>query len=386
MNQDFKMVAKTLFGLEEILANELKQLGARETKIGVRNVSFVGDTGFLYKANLSLRTAIKILKPIKRFQVQNEDDLYYHIKKMNWSKYLNLDKTFAINATVSSPYFNHSKYIALKTKDAIADYFTAKLGRRPDVDIKNPDLRIDIHIYNNNCTVSLDSSGDSLHKRGYKVVSSEAPISEVLAAGIIMLAGWKGDSNFIDPMCGSGTILTEAAMIAANIPPQLQRESFAFEKWDDYDEELFKLIFNSSLKRIKDVSVKIMGYDRSPAALEMSRLNVENADLEDLITLEQKNFFKTEKPQGPTTVLFNPPYDERLSVDISDFYGKIGDTLKKGYAGSSAWFITGNTEALKHVGLRTSKRIKLYNGSLESRLVKYDLYDGTKKIHKEKAD
>lgn len=380
MNQDFKMVAKTLFGLEEILAKELKELGARETKIGVRNVSFVGDTGFMYKANLSLRTAIKILKPIKRFQVRNEDDLYYHIKKMNWSKYLDLDKTFAINATVSSPYFNHSKYIALKSKDAIADYFTAKMGRRPDVDIKNPDLRIDIHIYNNNCTVSLDSSGDSLHKRGYKVVSSEAPISEVLAAGIIMLTGWKGDSNLIDPMCGSGTILTEAAMIAANIPPQLQRESFAFEKWEDYDEELFKLIYNSSLKRIKDVSVKIMGYDRSPAALEMSRLNVANADLDDIITLEQQNFFRTKKPIGPTTVLFNPPYDERLSVDIADFYGKIGDTLKKGYSGSTAWFITGNTTALKHVGLRTSKRIKLYNGSLESRLVKYDLYDGTKKV------
>jgi len=379
MNQDFKMVAKTLFGLEEILAKELKQLGARETKIGVRNVSFVGDTGFMYKANLSLRTAIKILKPIKRFQVQNEDDLYYHIKKMNWSKYLNLDKTFAINATVSSPYFNHSKYIALKSKDAIADYFMAKLGRRPDVDIKNPDLRIDIHIYNNNCTVSLDSSGDSLHKRGYKVVSSEAPISEVLAAGIIMLSGWKGDSNLIDPMCGSGTILTEAAMIAANIPPQLQRESFAFEKWDDYDEDLFKLIYNSSLKKIKDVSVKLIGYDRSAAAIEMSRLNIENADLDDIISLEQQNFFKTKKPQGPTTVLFNPPYDERLSVDIETFYGRIGDTLKKGYSGCSAWFITGNTMALKYVGLRTSKRIKLYNGSLESRLVKYDLYDGTKK-------
>ncbi len=379
MNQDFKMVAKTLFGLEEVLENELKQLGARDTKIGVRNVSFFGDSGFMYKANLNLRTAIKILKPIKRFQVQNEDDLYYHVKKMNWSRYLDLDKTFAINATVKSPYFNHSQYIALKSKDAIADYFMAKKGRRPDVDIKNPDLRIDIHIYNNNCTVSLDSSGDSLHKRGYKVVSSEAPISEVLAAGMIKLSGWNGDTNLIDPMCGSGTILTEAAMIAGNIPPQLHRESFAFMKWDDYDAELYKLIFNSSLKKIKEFSVKIMGYDRSPAALEMSRLNMENADLDEFITLEHQNFFRSQKPVGPTTLLFNPPYGERLAVDIEAFYGKIGDSLKKNYVGCEAWFITGNTEALKYVGLRTSKRIKLYNGSLESRLVKYELYDGSKK-------
>ncbi|WP_086477396.1 MULTISPECIES: THUMP domain-containing class I SAM-dependent RNA methyltransferase [Arenibacter] len=387
MNNNFKMVAKTMFGFEEILAKELKELGASNIEEGIRSVSFEGDTGFMYKANLCLRTAIKIIKPIHSFKVGNEDDLYRKIYSMDWFNYLSTDTTFAIDATVNSDNFTHSLYVSQKTKDAIVDKFRDTDGSRPSVDIKFPDMRINIHIQKNQCNVSLDSSGRSLHHRGYRTATNIAPINEVLAAGLLMLSGWEGQSDFLDPMCGSGTFLTEAAMIACNIPANINRKEFAFEKWPDFDEDLFQKIIDSSLNRTKDFPYKILGYDKAPSAVRKAGENVANANLSDYITIERKNFFDTEKvSEGPLHMVFNPPYGERLDIEMENFYSEIGDTLKRNYPGTDAWFITSNLEALKFVGLRPSRRIKVYNSHLESRLVKYVMYEGSKKakFNKEK--
>lgn len=380
MEDNFKMVAKTLFGFEDLLANELTQLGAQDVKKGVRNVSFVGDKGFMYKANLGLRTAIKILKPIHTFRVHNEQDLYDNIYKMPWENYLKSNGSLAVDATIYSHLFKHSLFIALKTKDAIVDRFRDNTGQRPNVDLKFPDLKINVHIDRNQCTVSLDASGDSLHKRGYKTATNIAPINEVLAAGMIMLSGWDGQCDFMDPMCGSGTMLIEAAMIACNIPPNLMRKEFAFERWQDWDVELFEKIEESLLKKTRDFHYKIIGYDKAPSAVYKAKDNVKNAQLDDFITVKHEDFFKTQKGgSGKLHMVFNPPYGERLNIDMEMFYKNIGDTLKQNYPGTEAWFITSNLDALKHVGLRPSRKIQLYNAKLESRLVKYLMYEGSKK-------
>lgn len=385
MENNFKMVAKTLFGMEHLLAQELKELGASAIEEGIRNVSFEGDTGFMYKANLCCRTAIKILKPIAYFNVFNEDDLYKCIYKIEWENYMDVKGTLAVDATVFSKEFNHSLYIALKTKDAIVDRFRDRVGERPNVDLDHPTLRINVHIDRNICTISLDSSGQSLHKRGYKTSPTLAPINEVLAAGIIMLSGWKGQCDFLDPMCGSGTFLAEAAMIAANIPANLNRDEFGFETWPDFDADLFELIEASALKKVKDVTYKIYGYDKDPVAVSKAKENIKNANLQDFIEIQTEDFFTTVKPKPSEYIhlIFNPPYDERISINnIEAFYGSIGTTLKHNYPGSQAWMITSNMEALKSVGLRPSQKIKLFNGKLESRLVKYEMYTGSKKTKK----
>lgn len=380
MSNNFKMVAKTLFGFEEILSKELRNLGAVNVKEGVRNVSFEGDKGFMYKANLSLRTAIKILKPIHSFYVKDEKDLYNKIYNMDWSEYLSPETTFAIDATVNSDHFTHSLYVSQKTKDAIADKFRATDGKRPNVDIKFPDIRINIHIQKNNCNVSLDTSGSSLHHRGYRTATNIAPINEVLAAGLLLLSGWDGQCHFLDPMCGSGTFLTEAAMIACNIPANINRKEFAFEKWQDFDAGLYEKIIDSCLNKTREFHFKIIGYDKAPSAIQKAQDNVENANLTEYIKIERKNFFESEKfTKNHLHMVFNPPYGERLNIEMEEFYGKIGDTLKQNYPGTDAWFITSNLEALKFVGLRPSRKIKVFNSHLESRLVKYVMYEGSKK-------
>lgn len=380
MGNNFKMVAKTMFGFEEILAKELRNLGAVNVVEGIRMVSFEGDTGFMYKANLCLRTAIKILKPIHSFYVKDETDLYKKIYAMDWSKYLDPEITFAIDATVNSENFTHSLYVSQKTKDAIVDKFRDTVGKRPNVDIKFPELRINIHIQMNQCNVSLDTSGRSLHQRGYRTATNIAPINEVLAAGLLLLSGWDGQSHFLDPMCGSGTFLAEAAMIACNIPANINRKEFAFEKWQDFDSELYEKIVESSLNKTREFHYKITGYDKAPSAVQKAIDNVENANLSEYISVERKNFFESEKfTENHLHIVFNPPYGERLNIEMEGFYGNIGDTLKQNYPGTDAWFITSNLEALKFVGLRPSRKIKVFNSHLESRLVKYVMYKGSKK-------
>ncbi len=379
-NKNFKMVAKTFFGFERILAEELRNLGAGNVEIGVRNVSFTGDKGFMYKANLCCRTAIKILKPIADFRVMNEDDLYRRMQRINWRKYMTVNSTFAINATVSGNTFTHSQYVSFKTKDAIVDKFRKEEKIRPNVDTKHPDVRLNVHIQDNWCTLSLDSSGASLHHRGYRTITNIAPINEALAAGLVMMSGWHGQSDLLDPMCGSGTMLIEAAMIACNVPANLNRKEFAFEKWDDWDPDLYDLIEASALKKVKDFKYTITGYDKAPSAVAKAKENIKNAQLADFITVREDNFFESKK-QGEDflQIVFNPPYGERLPIEMEAFYKEIGDTLKCGYPGTHAWMITSNLESLKHVGLRPSRKIKVFNGSLESRFAKYEMYSGSKK-------
>ncbi len=374
------MVAKTFFGFEEILVKELQQLGAQEVEMGTRAVSFKGDKGFMYKANLSLRTALKILKPIYQFRAFNDQSLYKGIQGIDWSKYLNASQTFVIDTTIHSDNFKHSQFVSQKAKDAIVDQFREKFGQRPSIDKDFPDLRINIHIDRDQCTVSLDTSGASLHHRGYRSATNIAPINEVLAAGMLLLSGWDGSSDFLDPMCGSGTILAEAAMIACNIPANINRKEFAFEKWNDWDNDLFDQIIDSLMKRTKEFHYKIIGYDKAPSAVNKAKDNIVNANLEDYVTISQANFFDTKKETvGPLHMVFNPPYGERLDIDLERFYRELGDTLKNNYPNTIAWFITANLEALKFVGLRPSRKIKLFNGSLEARLVKYEMYEGSKR-------
>ena len=387
MGKNFLMVAKTLYGLEDLLARELRELGASEIEKGVRNVSFQGDTGFMYKANLCCRTAVKILKPISSFNVFDEEQLYKRVYEIPWENYLDSRGTLSVESTVFSKRFSHSKYISLKTKDAIVDRFRDRFGHRPDIDRYHASLHVHIHIDRQIATVSLNSSGPSLHRRGYRVAPVAAPLSEVLAAGIIMLSGWSGQCDLLDPMCGGGTIPIEAAMIACNIPPNINRAEFGFEHWPDYDPDLFDLIRNSALKRVKEFHFKIYARDRDPLAIRKVKANIAEANLEEFITVEQADFMGSEKVGDRNLfVLMNPPYDQRLSIqDVSKFYGMIGTTLKHGYPGSEAWLFAANETALKSIGLKPKKKIKLFNGKLEAKLVGFNLFSGTLKSRKEKS-
>ena len=387
MEDNFRMVAKTFFGFEEILAKELQMLGAQNVEQGVRMVSFKGDKGFMYKANLALRTALKILKPIYFFKANNEQALYKGISGVNWSKLIGANQTFVIDTTVHSEYFNHSEFVSQKCKDAIVDQFRERTGQRPSIDKVHPDLRINIHIDKDQVSVALDTSGNALNQRGYRTATNIAPINEVLAAGILLLSGWDGQTDFLDPMCGSGTFLAEAAMIACNIPANINRKEFAFEKWNDWDNDLFDAISGSLLKRVREFHHTIKGYDKAPSAVQKAKDNIKNANLDDYISIEENNFFDTEKStEGKLHMVFNPPYDERLDIHMEEFYKSIGDTLKKNYPGTNAWMITANLEALKYVGLKPSRKIKLFNASIEARLVKYEMYEGSKRTKFQNTD
>ena len=352
MSNDFKIVAKTFFGFESILADELLMLGAKKIEIGVRNVSFYGDIGFLYKANLSLRTAIRILKPIKTFQINDEKDLYSSVFNFNWEDYLSIDNSFSIESVLNTDFFSHSLFVSQRVKDGIVDRFRKLFGKRPDVDLEDPDIKINIHISQNTLTISLDSSGKPLNQRGYRSQTNIAPINEVLAAGIVILSNWDCESDLLDPMCGSGTFLIEAAMYATNYPANIKRNSFLFQNWDDWDSDLFEMIKTSVLNKVKPFDYKIIGYDKAPSAVLKCKQNIINSGFEDVIEVCENDFFNTKKTNDQFLhLLFNPPYGERLKIDIESFYKQIGDTLKSNYANSNAWFITSSLEALKHVGL-----------------------------------
>jgi len=384
MAQNFKMLAKTLYGMESILAEELRVLGAGKIREGVRCAFFEGDQGFMYKANLSLRTALRILKPLQTFKISRPGDLYPRIQEIRWRDYLDPEMTFVVDTVLHSPHFSHSLFVSQKVKDAIVDQFRDTTGKRPSVSVSNPDVRIHLHLQGDVAHLSLDSSGSSLHRRGYRTDTNIAPLNEVLAAGILLLSGWRGQSDFLDPMCGSGTLLIEAAMIACNIPANINREGFGFQTWKDYDAELFKTINEASLGRTRDFPYKITGYDKAPSAVRKAQENIQEAKLTDFIKVEKQDFFKSRKlTEAPLFLIANPPYGERLPVETERFYKQWGDTLKQQYAGTKAWLFTGNLEGLKFVGLRPSRKIKLFNGSIESRLVRYDMYEGSKKAKKQ---
>lgn len=313
MEQTFELIAKTFMGLEPVLAKELTQLGANDVQIGRRMVSFTGDKAMMYRANLQLHTAIRILKPIKHFKARSADDVYEEVKKIDWSNYIGEDKTFAVDSVVFSDEFRHSKFVSYKVKDAIVDQFRERTGKRPNISVANPDIRLNMHIAEDKCTLSLDSSGESLHRRGYRQESVEAPLNEVLAAGMILMTGWKGDTDFYDPMCGSGTLLIEAALIARNMAPGLFRKEFAFEKWPDFDAELFDDIYNDDSEE-REFTHHIYGYDVDVKAVNTARLNVKAAGLTKDITVEEADFKDFQQPKNKAIMVTNPPYGERIST------------------------------------------------------------------------
>ncbi|WP_329903884.1 THUMP domain-containing class I SAM-dependent RNA methyltransferase [Porphyromonas pogonae] len=377
------MTAKTLFGLEEILADELKTLGANDIVIGRRMVGFTGDKALLYSANIKLRTALRILKPIVTFKAKTPDDIYERLVKYDWSEILSSDQTFAIDAVIYSEDFTHSQYVSYKTKDAIADYFREREGKRPSVRLKNPDVMLNIHISHNDVTVSLDSSGDSLHKRGYRIAQTDAPLNEVLAAGIILKTGWRGETDLIDPMCGSGTFLIEAALIARNIAPGIYRSGYAFEKWPDFDQELFQSIYQDDSDE-KIFEHHIYGSDILPEAISKARANVSRAGLDRDISLEVSPMQRLEAPAQKALVVMNPPYGERIRMqDASDLYGMIGERLKHIFTGCSAWVLAYKPEHFNSIGLKPSSKTTLMNGGLECELRSYELFDGSRKDFKE---
>lgn len=376
--QEFELIAKTVYGLEEVLAEELKQIGAKDIEICNRAVVFKGNQYLMYSANPLLRTALKILKPISKFKVNSGEELYKKVQEIDWTNFLDIKGTLAVESTVKSSYFNHSNYVSLKVKDAIVDQFRDKFGARPSVDVINPSLGINVHISEDKCTISLDSSGISLHKRGYRLLKDKAPVNEVLAAGLVLLSGWDRKSNFIDPMCGSGTILIEAAMFAYNMAPGINRR-FGFMNWEDFDQRLWDSIYKKALSNTMDFKYKIIGSDISAMAVNIAKENIKCAKLEGRIVLSVKSYEELVPPKAKGVLIMNPPYGERMEKeDIDSFYKMIGDILKQRYAGYEAWVLSANRDALKNIRLRTSKKIILFNGPLECRFQNYSLYKGSR--------
>ncbi|MBQ6432930.1 MAG: RNA methyltransferase [Bacteroidaceae bacterium] len=379
-----ELIAKTFQGLEPLLAQELTELGATDIQIGRRMVTFSGDLEMLYRANFCLRTAIRVLKPIKHFRARSADDVYEAVKAVDWSQYMTPQTTFAVDSVVFSNEFRHSKFVAYKVKDAIADQFRERTGSRPNVSITNPDLRLHIHIAEYDATLALDSSGESLHRRGYRQESVAAPLNEVLAAGIIMMSGWHGQTDLIDPFCGSGTFCIEAALIARGIAPGVFRQGYAFEKWPDFDRDLFERIYNDDSAE-HDFEHHIYGRDNDPKAVGIARRNVRAAGLSKDITIDEADFRTTELRQADqqAIIITNPPYGERISTpDILGLYKTIGQKLKREFSGGEAWILSLHEECFEQIGLRPSMKTPLYNGSLECELRKYVLFDGRLDEHR----
>ena len=385
-NKEFEMLAKTFKGLEQVLATELVQLGANNVQVERRAVSFTGDKRMLYTANMCLRTASRVLVPILSFKAQKADDIYEQVKALDWSQYMTVKTTFQIDATVYSDYFRHSQFVTYRVKDAIVDYWMERENQRPSVKLEGADLYLNVHIAGDRVTLSLDSSGESLHKRGYRVANTQAPINEALAAGMLLLAGWNGQSDFYDPMCGSGTLLIEAALIARNIAPGVYRQGFAFEKWADFDANLWDEVYNDD-SREREFKHKIYGSDAGFYAVQAATKNIQSASLQRDIEVKQIRVEELRLADTNTDgalVMINPPYGERLSQDknVLRLYQDMGTALKHQFSGATAWVISSNEEALKCIGLRPAKKIHLVNGDLDCLFNKYELFKGDRKTWK----
>ena len=384
--EEFELIAKTFQGLEEVLAKELVALGANNVQIGRRMVSFTGDKALMYKANFHLRTAVRILKPILHFKASDADQVYNVIKSIEWEKYLDANSTFSVDSVVYSDVFRHSKFVAYRVKDAIADYFNEKTGRRPSVRLNNPDLIFHIHIAQEDCTLAFDSSGESLHRRGYRVETGAAPINEVLAAGLIMLTGWDGECDFIDPMCGSGTLPIEAALIARNIAPGVYRQGYAFEKWKDFDSDLFRSIYEDDSKE-REFNHKIYGYDVDGRMVACARKNIKSAMMGDIIEVECRDIKDFVQPEKRAIMVVNPPYGERLVSDkLLQIYENLGSRLKHAFQGNEAWVISSSYDCFDKIGLKASARIPLYNGDLDCEFRKFELFQGKFKGFREEGN
>ncbi len=374
--QEFEMIAKTFQGLEGVLAEELTNLGANNVQLGRRMVSYTGNKEMLYRSNFALRTAIRVLKPIKHFRATSADEVYEAVKQIDWTQYLTVDTTFAVDSVVFSTEFRHSKFVAYKVKDAIVDQFRERTGNRPNIRIVNPDLQLHIHVAEYDCTLSLDSSGESLHRRGYRQEAVEAPLNEVLAAGIILMTGWRGECDFIDPMCGSGTLPIEAALIARNIAPGVYRQGYAFEKWPDFDEDLFQQIYNDDSQE-REFTHQVYGYDNNREAVTIATNNVRAAGLSSIVSINFQDFKDFKQPENPAIIVSNPPYGERISApDLLGLYRMIGERLKHQFLDNTAWILSYREECFEAIGLKPSLKTPLYNGSLECELRKYQIFSG----------
>lgn len=379
MEQEFELIAKTFMGLEPVLAEELTQLGANNVQAGRRMVSFTGNKEMMYRANFQLHTAIRILKPVKHFKARSAEDVYEEVKKLDWSQYIEKGKTFSVDSVVYSEEFRNSRFVTYKVKDAIVDQFREHTGERPNISVSNPDIRLHIHIADEDATLCLDSSGESLHRRGYRQESVEAPLNEVLAAGMILMTGWKGETDFIDPMCGSGTILIEAALIAHNMSPGIFRKGYAFEKWPDFDQELFDNIYNDDSQE-REFTHHIYGYDVDMKAVNTARINVRAAGLTQDISVEQQDIKDFTQPREKSIMVMNPPYGERISTpNLLNTYKVIGERLKHQFMGNEAWILSYREECFEAIGLKPSIKIPVYNGSLECEFRRYQMFDGKMK-------
>ncbi len=386
-NEKFEIVAKTFQGLENVLAEEITAIGGSNVTIGRRMVSFTGDQALLYKANLACRTALRILKPILHFEASNPDEVYETLLHFDWEQLMTVNTTFSIDSVVYSEEFRHSKFVTYRMKDAIADFFNNKYGKRPSVRLNNADMQFNLHISNTSCTLSLDSSGESLHKRGYRESQTEAPINEVLAAGLIMMTGWHGECDFIDPMCGSGTFLIEAALIATNTNPGIFRKSFAFEKWKDFDKDLLEELYNDDSNE-REFTHKIYGSDISVYATAIAAKNIKSAGVGQYIQLSTQPIQKYETAPAPGGILItNPPYGERLvATNMEELYSSIGNRLKHVFNGYTAWILGYKREYFDKIGLKPSEKIPVLNGSLECEFRKYELFEGSYASHKHETD
>lgn len=377
--KDLKLVAKTSAGLEEVLADEIHTIGGKDIKLGTRAVFYEGDLELIYKSNYLLRTALRVLKEIDFFYFKNVDQFYLKCMNIDWQKYFTVDRSFVIHSTVvGSKDFSNTMFASMKAKDAIADYFRQKVGKRPNVDTDNPEMVINLHIQNDSCTVSLDSSGESLHKRGYRVKQGEAPLNEVLAAGMILLSGWKGESDFMDPMCGSGTLPIEAAMIAQNIPSGKFRKNYAFENWNDYDLLLWDQVKQSVTK--KTFQHKIYASDISGSNLLNAQTNARRALVFNKIEFIKSDFKDLDIDFTDGTIIINPPYGERLQEEnLTGLYSMIGERLKHRFAGNSAWILSSSVESMKFIGLKPAKKMEMFNGALKCKYNHYQLFSGKRK-------
>ncbi|MCW3078369.1 MAG: methylase [Bacteroidetes bacterium] len=380
---DFEIKVTTFFGLEEILAKELQQLGGRDVEVFKRGASVTGDIGFLYKANLCLHSALKVLIPIAKFEASTEQELYDNIKLLEWEKFISVTDSIMIESVLNSDFFDHSLYVSQKVKDGIVDRFRDKTGSRPDVDLIHPAFKLYVHIYKNEVSLHLDSSGEPLYKRGYRSDINQAPMKEVLAAGLVKLSGWEPHLLLIDGMCGAGTIAIEAALWANNIPPGYYRNDFTFMKWRNFDEEMYETIYESCISKIKNNKVEIIANEIDALTIKKAKINVKNAKVDDVVSCNHQSFFDITTERKSGVIILNPPYNERMPLDETEkLYKEIGDKLKKDFKNFVAWIITSAPEGVKSVGLRPSRKIQLYNGSLDCRFLKYELYEGTKRIHK----
>jgi len=384
---NLRMLAKTFFGLEEVLADELRKLGAKNVAIHTRAVSFEGDLGFMYKANVSLRTALRILVHLKSCTVSNASDLYKKASEIEWTDIFDIDENFRIESTMNSDLFDNNQFLSLKVKDAIVDQFRRKFGRRPDVEKMFPDFTFHLHLFENELSFWIDSTGDSLHKRGYRKSTGIAPINEVLAAGMVALCGWDTKVPFVDPMCGSGTIAIEAALYAGNIPPGIFRENYAFNKWKIYDANEYATILESRVEKINDYDIQILATDQSPNNLKRAKENIKSAGVEEMISVRESSFEDLITGFDKGVAIINPPYGERMDKDdLPELYKTMGNAFKKNFKGFAVWVISSNIEALKFVGLRPTRRITLYNGALECKFQKFEIYEGSKRTKFQNRD